>query len=66
MKKTLIWVRVLCSRWGIPSDYCDVTVVNSVLEYMPDDDARTRAVAEAVRITSAGGRAFFFDVRYGT
>jgi len=47
----------------IPSDYFDVVVVNSVVQYLPSADALAEVVRCAVRATRDGGRIFVGDVR---
>lgn len=47
----------------IPPGFCDVTVVQSVFQYLPDLKAARVAVTELQRITK--GRIYVFDVRDG-
>lgn len=47
----------------IPPGFCDVTVVQSVFQYLPDLQAAHTAVSELRRISK--GRIYIFDVRHG-
>jgi len=48
----------------IPSRFCDVTVVQSVLEYLDDLKSARKAVSELQRITRGG--IYIFDLRDGS
>ena len=51
--------------WQVPSSLCDVTVVQSVFQYLPDLESATLAVFELERITKPGGSVYVFDLRDG-
>lgn len=51
--------------WQIPSSFCDVTVVQSVFQYLPDLRSAKLAVSELERITKPGGSVYVFDLRDG-
>lgn len=51
--------------WQVPAAFCDVTVVQSVLHYLPDLEAVRQAVSELERISKPGGTAYVFDLRDG-
>ena len=51
--------------WKLPSAFCDVTVVVSVLQYLPDINHVQRAARELERITRVGGKIHIFDLRDG-
>ena len=48
--------------WGIPSHFCDVTVMNSALHYLTDLQAVARSVTEMRRV--ARSVIYIFDIRY--
>ncbi|MCA2219558.1 non-ribosomal peptide synthetase, partial [Jidongwangia harbinensis] len=48
---------------GLPTDYFDTVVVNSVLQYFPDGNYLADVVRKALRLLAPGGRLFLGDVR---
>lgn len=51
--------------WQVPSSLCDVAVVQSVFQYLPDLKTVKAAVSELERITKPGGSIYLFDLRDG-
>lgn len=48
---------------GLPAEYFDTVVLNSVVQYFPDVDYLTRVIAGAMRLLVPGGTLFIGDVR---
>ncbi|MEW2162671.1 non-ribosomal peptide synthase/polyketide synthase [Streptomyces sp. NPDC007084] len=48
---------------GLPEDYFDTVVINSVIQYFPDIDYLTGVIEGAMRLLRPGGALFVGDVR---
>lgn len=51
--------------WPLPARFCDVTIVQSVFQYLPDLVQAQKAVTELERVTKPGGHIYVFDLRDG-
>ncbi|MGW3819375.1 non-ribosomal peptide synthase/polyketide synthase [Streptomyces sp. NPDC005046] len=49
---------------GLPEDYFDTVVINSVIQYFPGIDYLTEVIEGAMRLLRAGGALFVGDVRH--
>ncbi|WP_042411827.1 condensation domain-containing protein, partial [Streptacidiphilus carbonis] len=50
---------------GLPGDYFDVVLLNSVVQYFPDDDYLDQVLSRAMELLAPGGRIVVGDVRHG-
>ncbi|BCK68039.1 hypothetical protein Srufu_019920 [Streptomyces libani subsp. rufus] len=49
---------------GLPSEYFDTVLINSVVQYFPDGDYLARVVDQALGLLAPGGRLVIGDVRH--
>ncbi|MDT0443460.1 non-ribosomal peptide synthetase [Streptomyces johnsoniae] len=61
-------VKLLCQpaddASGLPTEYFDVVVLNSIVQYFPDRAYLERVLDGALRLLAPGGRIFIGDVRH--